>query len=123
MNATDLSIEVASDLYPGVDEDGYPTTHIAFFAQATFPNGRRFVHHFSFTTQEHGAPSSAERVAENFARRIREAMPEWAGPVDNDMWVETFPVYGSEYFQEGGRGNQEMKAWEKRNEELPRREP
>lgn len=27
------------------------------------------------------------------------------------------------YFQEGGRGNQEMKEWERRNEELPRREP
>ncbi len=114
----DMTISVESNVFhQGEDEDGYPQEHLAYFVVATFASGRRFAHVHAFTTVGSSARvADAKAMALSARVDVARLTGAWDGPVANDRWNEMYPVYGSEYYQEGGRGDVEMRQWERDQE-------
>jgi len=102
---------VRSDVYAGsVNEDGERPDELAFYVVCENELGDRFASHMSFTTEDH-FPSSvvdgvlvlpAEKLAEKFLVKVREALAAGADPSKSAKWSRTFPMYGSEAYARYG---------------------
>jgi len=96
-----VTLDVWSDVFAGpVNEDGERPDELAFYVRATFPNGRRFAHVATFTTLNQTC-KEAEAKAQKLLYRVTRAITrdEWNGPVNSPHWTETYPEYGSAYYQ------------------------
>ena len=88
----------ASDLFVAyVDECGEDYTAEMFYVVIEDPQGRRKAHHVSFNSFEMGL-EEAKAAVERLAYRV-----EFAGEIQEDLWRDINPGYGSDaYILEGG---------------------
>lgn len=124
-----LNFELASDsISLGIDSDGSTVFGMAYYVVATDARGARWRHFHSFVDHIQGYNAeegehywvnrNAEAVtaAERFFERVQAR-----SLIDMEHWVEFFPVYGSEAYQQDG-GEDDLIAWEREIDEFGRGE-
>jgi len=94
-------IDYTSDVHEAPHhETGELVEHLAYYVVVTDGRGRRWAHNHMYSTTTLSR-AECETKCQRLMERVRaaQAAGRWAGPVDNQHWHRTYPVYGGRAYE------------------------